>query len=130
MTESQIPPELSASILDSLRFQRKWQRISSSAYVVTTVSTLLCTSGATLAAAAGQDFTAAVFAAVSTVLIGLEKSLLFREKWKFHLSFATRLFVLSTKIATSTYSVNAIADEYEKILSDYPANLPIAGREV
>jgi hypothetical protein len=46
---------------------------------------------ASYAAARDNTQIAAALAAVSTILIGLEKSLLFREKWKFHLAIATRL---------------------------------------
>src|SRR4051794_16628963 len=81
---------LAELIAQSLTFQRKWQRLSMVAYVVSTVGVLICTTGGTYAAAQENAKVAAVLAAVATILIGLEKSLLFREKWKFHLGMATR----------------------------------------
>jgi hypothetical protein len=85
---------------EQLRFQRRWQIISMLAYVVSTVGTLLCTSAASLLAASHFEQTAAVLAALSTVLIGVEKSLLFREKWKFHLTMHNKLKLLQADIAT------------------------------
>jgi len=99
------------------------------AYVANTVVTLFCTTAATYAAARDQTQAAAVFAAVSTILIGLEKSLLFREKWKFHLAIATRLFILTTKMQLESADANTVADEYASILDNYASSIPIAGRE-
>ena len=116
-------------VAESLAFQRKWQRLTMTAYVVSTVGVLVCTTGGTYAAARDNTQVAAVLAAVSTILIGLEKSLLFREKWKFHLGMATRLSILQTKLRLSGADAKALTDEYAAILDSYANSIPIAGRE-
>jgi|SoiMethySBSTD1v2_1073268.scaffolds.fasta_scaffold00995_6 hypothetical protein len=116
-------------VAQSLAFQRKWQRLSMTAYTVSTVGILFCTTGGTYAAASNNSQIAAALAAVSTILIGLEKSLLFREKWKFHLAIATRLSILQTKLRFAGADTKALGDEYAAILDSYANSIPIAGRE-
>src|SRR5208283_3442361 len=76
---------LEADIDVQLRFQKRWRLLSMGFYVVTTIGTLLCSAGATYLAASGSSHVAAILSAIATVLVGTEKSMLFREKWKFHL---------------------------------------------
>jgi hypothetical protein len=121
--------KLGELIAQSLTFQRKWQRLSMAAYVVSTIGILFCTTGATYAAARDNPQIAAALAAVSTILIGLEKSLLFREKWKFHLGIATRLSILQTKLRLTGADTKALADEYAAVLDSYANSIPIVGRE-
>src|SRR6185437_7320847 len=68
--------DITKTITAQLRFQRRWQLLSMSFYVVATVGTLLCTSAAGLLAAMHHDQAAAILAGISTVLVGTEKSLL------------------------------------------------------
>ena len=112
-----------------LRFQRRWQLLSMTFYVVSTVGTLVCTSAAGLLAAMHYDRAAAIFAAVSTVLIGLEKSLLFREKWKFHLTMRTQIELLQTEIVTKGLDAAAAGQRLGEILESYAVNLPVEVRE-
>jgi hypothetical protein len=127
--KEQASTELEKLIVDSLRFQRRWQRLSMTAYVLSTTGVLVCTTGGTYAAARNLNELAAGLAAVSTVLIGLEKSLLFREKWKFQLAIATRLSILLSKIHIAGADPKAIASDYTAILQEYANSIPIAGRE-
>jgi FtsH-binding integral membrane protein len=117
------------SLKIQLAFQRKWQRISSTAYVVTTLGILASSSGATLAASAKWSETAAYLAAVATVLVGFEKSMSFREKWKFHLGIATRLRVLESKWTATLIAPDNFIEEYVKILENYAENLPIVNHD-
>jgi hypothetical protein len=57
------------------------------------------------------------------------KSLLFREKWKFHLAIATRLSILQIKLRLAGADTKALTDEYAAILDSYANSIPIAGRE-
>jgi hypothetical protein len=68
------------------------------AYVITTIGTLTCSTAATLFAAAGYNREVAILAGIATVLIGVKKSLLFREKWRLHLSIDTRLQISKARI--------------------------------
>jgi hypothetical protein len=99
------------------------------AYVVSTIGILVCTTGGTYAAARDNTQIAAALAAVSTILIGLEKSLLFREKWKFHLGIATRLSILEIKLHLPGADTKALTDEYAAILDSYANSVPIARRD-
>ena len=121
--------KLAESLNYQLAFQRRWQRLSMLAYVSSTIGILFCSTIATLAAAKQLSELASYLAAATTILVGLEKSMLFREKWKFHLAIATRLSVLSAEIATGKISNTRVVDEYSTILRSYAESLPIAGRE-
>jgi hypothetical protein len=52
---------------------------------------LLYSTAATIAAAGGHAPAGAVLAGMATLLFGLEKALLLREKWAHHLAIAGRL---------------------------------------
>jgi hypothetical protein len=113
---------------EQLRFQRRWQLLSMTFYVTSTAGTLLSTSAAGILAAMHYDTAAAVLAAVATVLVGLEKSLLFREKWKFHLTTRTSLELLETEIITKGLDAAATGAKLGEILESYAANLPVEAR--
>ena len=98
-------------------------------YAASTIVTLLCSSGATLLAAAGEATIAAILAGVATVALGIEKSLLFREKWKLHLSIATRLEVLQLAALSGLVSESAILEERKNILGIYADQIPMAARD-
>ena len=111
-----------------LRFQRRWQLLSMTFYVTSTVGTLLCTSAAGVLAAMHYDTAAAILAAAATVLVGVEKSLLFREKWKFHLTTRTSLELLQTEIVTKGLDTTSAGTRLGEILESYASNLPVEAR--
>lgn len=113
---------------EQLRFQRRWQLLSMTFYVTSTVGTLLCTSAAGVLAAMHYDRIAAVLAAVATVLVGVEKSLLFREKWKFHLTTRTGLELLQTEIVTKGLDAASTGARLAEILESYASSLPVEAR--
>jgi hypothetical protein len=120
---------LDQDLTTQLRFQRRWRVISMSAYVVTTIGTIICSAGATLMAARGASKLAAVLSATATVLIGTEKFMLFRKKWKFHLLMFARLNVLKAKVALARISTAEASDEFASIMSLYANELPVASRD-
>jgi hypothetical protein len=120
--------DVKASINGQLRFQRRWQLLSMTFYVVATVGTLLSTSAAGLLAAMHHDQAAAILAGVSTVLVGTEKSLLFREKWRFHLTMRTNLELLQSAIVTQGLGAVEAGRRFEEIMENYAANLPVEAR--
>ncbi|MBH5402767.1 hypothetical protein HZZ13_33970 [Bradyrhizobium sp. CNPSo 4010] len=126
---SEARSSLIADLASQLAFQKRWRVLSMSAYVITTVGTLLCSAGATYFAASGASSIAAVLAAVATVLVGTEKSLLFREKWKFHLLMYTKLNVFRTKVLLGRIAQEQAFDEYGTLLMMYASELPMAARE-
>lgn len=113
---------------EQLRFQRRWQLLSMTFYVTSTVGTLVCTSAAGVLAAMHYDTSAAILAAVATVLVGVEKSLLFREKWKFHLTTRTSLELLQTEIVTKGLDKDSAGTRLGEILESYASNLPVEAR--
>lgn len=116
-------------IAGQLKFQRRWQLISMTLYVAATIGTLLCTSAAGVLAAMRYDRAAAILAAISTVLIGIEKSMLFREKWRFHLTIRTKIELLQTEIVTQNLDAETAGQRYGEILESYALNLPVEARE-
>lgn len=97
-------------------------------YVVATVGTLLCTSAAGLLAAMHYDQAAAVLAGISTVLVGTEKSLLFREKWRLHLTMRTKLELLQSAIVTQGLDAAAAGRQLGEIMENYATSLPVEAR--
>jgi hypothetical protein len=120
---------LDRDLAEQLKFQRRWRVISMSAYIGTTVGTLICSAGATYYAASGVSHVAAILAALATILVGTEKSLLFREKWKFHLLMYTKLNVLRAKLLLGRLSIEGASDEFAAIMTLYASELPMAARE-
>jgi hypothetical protein len=120
--------DINKSITGQLRFQRRWQLLSMTFYVVATVGTLACTSAAGLLAAMHHDQAAAILAGVSTVLVGTEKSLLFREKWRFHLTMRTKLELLQSAIVAQGLDAAAAGNHLREIMENYAANLPVEAR--
>jgi hypothetical protein len=120
---------LEDDLATQLKFQRRWRMLSMSAYVVTTIGTLVCSAGATYYAAGGKSNVAAILAAVATIFVGTEKSLLFREKWKFHLLMYTKLNVLRAKLLLGRLTPEQASDEYAAIMTLYASELPMAARE-
>ena len=120
--------EVNKSITGQLRFQRRWQLLSMTFYVVATVGTLMSTSAAGLLAAMHHDEAAAILAGVSTVLIGTEKSLLFREKWRFHLTVRSKLELLQSAIVTQGLDAAAAGRQLGEIMEHYATSLPVEAR--
>ena len=120
--------EVNKSINEQLRFQRRWQLLSMTFYVVATVGTLASTSAAGLLAAMHHDQAAAILAGVSTVLVGTEKSLLFREKWRFHLTMRTKLELLQSAIVAQGLDATAAGMQLGEIMEHYATSLPVEAR--
>jgi len=120
---------LQGDLTTQLAFQRRWRTLSMSAYVLTTIGTLVCSAGATYFAASSSSKIAAVLAATATVLVGTEKSLLFREKWKFHLLMYTKLNVLRSRLLLGRLTPEQASDEYGTLITLYASELPMAARE-
>jgi hypothetical protein len=120
--------EVNKSIAAQYRFQRRWQLLSMTFYVVATVGTLLSTSAAGLLAAMHYDLAAAILAGVSTVLVGTEKSLLFREKWRFHLTVRTKLELLQSAIVAQGLEAATAGKQFSEIMENYAVNLPVEAR--
>lgn len=120
---------LQGDLTAQLAFQRRWRILSMSAYVLTTVGTLVCSAGATYFAAGGSSNTAAILSAMATVLVGTEKSLLFREKWKFHLLMYTKLNVFRAKLLLGKLTPEQAAEEYGALITLYASELPMEARE-
>jgi hypothetical protein len=123
-----VMEDVAKSIAGQLSFQRRWQLLSMTFYVVATVGTLVSTSAAGLLAAMHHDEAAAILAGISTVLVGTEKSLLFREKWRFHLTMRTKLELLQSTIITQGLDASAAGRQLAEIMQSYAANLPVESR--
>src|SRR5262245_27071068 len=82
---------LEAQLNQEITFQRKWKRLTMAAYVTTTFGTIASTTSATIYGALNRSTDAAILAAIATVFISVEKSMMFREKWRLDLTIYTRL---------------------------------------
>ncbi|MGO9530949.1 MAG: hypothetical protein ACLP3B_07185 [Syntrophobacteraceae bacterium] len=118
-----------AEIDGKLAFQTKWRRIMSISYFTSTALALVCSSGATVVSAIGQAFWGSLLAATATVLFGLEKTLLLREKWSHHLTIAAELEALKLALSYGGLSEVAAAKRMGELLKDYAVKLPVAPLE-
>ena len=122
-------PALQAELRNAIRFQRKWQIISMCAYVVSTAGTVLCTAAAAIFAALDVNQCAALLAGTATVLVSIEKSLLFREKWRLHLGLSIRYKNILLGLEHRQLDVKAALRAYQDANERYSNELPIAARE-
>ena len=99
------------------------------AYSFTTIGTILLTAATSILAAFGFSGHAAISAAVATVLIGTEKSLLFREKWKLHLIIVTKLTALKRRLLFGKLNPDQAVEQLNQVLENYSSELPIAPRQ-
>jgi hypothetical protein len=112
-----------------IAFQRKWKRLTMTAYVITTFGTIISTTSATICAALNRSIDAAILAATATVFISVEKSMMFREKWRLHLTIYTRLRNLQRSVTLKAIDEQTALAKMGSILEEYSAELPIAQRE-
>ena len=112
-----------------ITFQRRWKRLTMTAYVITTLGTYVSTASATLLAALSHSTEAAILAAIATVCISVEKSLMFREKWRLHLTIYTRLRNLQRSVTLKAIDEQSALAKMGSTLEEYSAELPIAQRE-
>lgn len=129
-TEPDPPRERITQWLDAeVRFQRRWRRLMMNAYVSTTVVTVVTSALAAILAALQYNKLAAASAAVTTVLLSIEKSLLFREKWKLHVTMVARLQSIQLGLETGQIEVPNAVERAQQIIEQYSTELPIMPRE-
>ena len=91
--------------------------------------TIICTTSATILAALNRAIDAAILAATATVFISVEKSMMFREKWRLHLTIYTHLRNLQRSVTLNAIDEQTALAKMGSILEEYSAELPIAQRE-
>jgi len=128
--ESLVKSLVIAALDEKIAFQKKWKRVAMVSYMITTAGTIL---GATLATILGAlDFSkAASFAAgTAMVLVSLEKSLLLREKWKFHLRILTQFESIRFGVETDFVALSDAVSRTQAIMEQYAIEVPITERDV
>lgn len=112
-----------------LRFQHKWRSLTMLLYVVITVGTILCSTGATIFGALDLGQQAAILAAIATIFVSTEKSFSFREKWKLHLTIESQLRSIKLDYDTQQCDIKEIVDRLQAALEKYSTELPFAPGE-
>ena len=120
--------ELAAEIEEHISHQVRWRRVMSVAYFTTAAAGITTSAAATVVAALGHSTEAALLAAAATVALGLEKALLFREKWTHHLNNAMRLEALKVRYVHGGLAPSDASRELAGILTTYAEQLPITPR--
>jgi exosortase/archaeosortase len=113
----------------AIDYHRRWKIGTCTLYVVAILGTLGCSTAATVIASLGREMTTAILAGSTTVLVAIEKSLLFREKWKLHLAVQMKLEALRLRVETTSDGVEVEATNLGRILEEYSSQLPIEPRE-
>jgi len=97
-------------------------------YCFTTVGALLCGFTATILGALNYGVYSSFFAGFGVVMIAVEKSLLFREKWRLHLRINTALRNLKIDLLTGQVNVPKAIERLKETLEQYAADLPFETR--
>jgi hypothetical protein len=113
----------------ALSRQHRWRRIMSVSYFTSTALAIICSGAATIVAGLGNSVDAANLAGVATILFGLEKAMLFREKWTHHLGISAQLQALRYRYLFGDTSDAEAAAGMGEIISNYAINLPVAPGE-
>jgi hypothetical protein len=121
--------KLIAEIDAQLTFQVKWKRVMSAAYFITAALAIVSSAAATVVAGAGYTVAASILAGAATALFGLEKALLFREKWTHHLNSAMQLQALKIEYQHGALDAVKTSQRLAEILTTYAIRLPIAPQE-
>src|SRR5438270_12581748 len=116
MNDNAAIEDLDALLEQEIVFQRKWKRLTMAAYVITTFGTIISTTSATVCAALSRSTEAAILAATATIFISVEKSMMFREKWRLHLTIYTRLRNLQRSVTLKAIDEQAALTRMGSIL--------------
>lgn len=114
---------------DAIERQNRWRRIMSFGYFTSTGAAIFGSAATTVAAGLDHADIAAVLAGATTVLYGLEKGLLLREKWAHHLRTAARLEGLRLNYEYGGLDKTKVSKMMGEIGHEYALNLPISSRE-
>jgi predicted DNA-binding protein YlxM (UPF0122 family) len=126
------PAEVSVPIDEALTHniakQERWKNIMSNLHALTVVGSIFCSAAASVVGAK-YGFAAAILAGIASVCIGVEKTMMFSEKWKHHLTTETRLRGIQLKYKTSQMSLQDCVEDINKVLETYASHLPIENEE-
>ena len=124
--------EVSAWLEKWLRFHHTWRVRTMLAYGVTTIVAMVASTAGGIVAALKWQWSnewAAALAGLTAVALAIEKSLLFREKWRLHLTVYLELEAIKLKFETGQCAQKCTVDQAAAVLSRYGHDLPIGPRE-
>jgi hypothetical protein len=98
-------------------------------YVFSTIAAVLFTFAATILALLEFKLIISILTGFAAVLISIEKSLMFREKWKLHLGVFTRLENIKLGLESGRVDVDTAVQGIQNIQMEYARDLPIEDRE-
>lgn len=128
-TNSIEPDVLSNHIEDQLRFHRRWRRATMVAYVFITSAVVTASTSATIISALNGDIAASICAGVATIFIGVDKSLMFKEKWRLHVAIVSRLEALKLSSEIGEISLVDAARDIAIAIERYADELPFPTRD-
>lgn len=108
--------------------QNLWRKIMSITYFVISGAAIIFSGTATIFAGLQQATYAAWLAGIATVLFGLEKSMLFREKWMHHLTTVSQLTALRLSYLYGQLNQQEVSERMGQLLTEYAAGLPVSQR--
>jgi len=120
---------LSQELSNAIERQNRWRRIMSFGYFTSTGAAIFASAAATVTAGLDYADYAAVLAGLTTVLYGLEKGLLLREKWAHHLRTSAQLEALRLNYVYGDIDTAKVSKMMGEIGNEYALNLPISSRD-
>jgi hypothetical protein len=112
-----------------MAFQLRWRRIMSVSYFTGASVALFCSTAATVTSGIGYGVATTVFAGAATLLFGLEKLLLLREKWAHHRTIAAQLDALMLEYEFGALSDDEAARRAGHIMKEYAVTTPTPARD-
>jgi hypothetical protein len=100
--------------------------VAPNSYTSLSALAIISSGAATVVAALGHATEAAVLAAVATISLGTEKTLMLREKWVHHLITAAQLRSLRLAVTYGGLDTKTAAEKMGRLLEGYASGLPVA----
>ena len=112
-----------------IRFQRRWRRTTMGLCTGATIAVIICSTAATIVSAFNRDLWAALLAGASTVFVGVDRTLLFGEKWKLHGVILADLEDIKCKLTSGLINAPDAATAISKAVGKYVESLPFPERK-
>ena len=128
MTTTNAKPVLD-DVDAEVKRHKKLRFVTASVYITATCVAITASAVAAILAAFGYGDAAAVSAGTATILMGIEKALLTREKWRVHLSVITALKNVRLKLVAGALKPAEAAEVVCGIRMGYAGELPIGDRD-
>jgi hypothetical protein len=109
--------------------QSKWRKIHTLLFALFAAGTVICSTSASVLAALKVSEIAAILAGAATVMVSIDKSMMFRERYKHHLKTLTLLENIKVLFEVEQLSLEEASQKMKKIMEEYSSEMPLEARK-